>query len=238
MERDQSRHAGPASGPFWAHAVWLELTAALDWLPLAALVLTPDGTALAANEAWAKLSEAPAEAARGDGWLRVVVPPDRGPLRALLRQAPPGETGWGDFRLAGPVRERWSRWRWLPGPAGRLIVCVADLDERPQHDGRRHLNTRAHLAAYPPRPDQRAERPVPTPGPAPAPAASLNARLNLAETTVHRLFGVGLILQSVAGQAHGAVAERLKRAADELDDVIRDVRTAVFETRRPEHPQA
>jgi hypothetical protein len=54
---------------------------------------------------------------------------------------------------------------------------------------------------------------------------------------VHRLFSVGLTLQSAAAQVHGAVAEGLRRAADELDDVIRAVRTTAFETRRPEHPQ-
>ncbi len=39
---------------------WLEVTAALDWLPLPSLVLACDGTALAANVAWAALSAAPA----------------------------------------------------------------------------------------------------------------------------------------------------------------------------------
>jgi PAS domain-containing protein len=165
MDRDQAGHTGAASGPFWAHAAWLEMTAALDWLPLAALVLAPDGTALTANEAWVTLFEAPAEAAHGDGWLRVVAPRDRGALRALLREVVPGETGCSDFRLVGPVGERWSRWWWLPGPAGRLIACVADLDERPPHDGQRHLSTPAHLAAYPPRLDQPAERPASVPGP-------------------------------------------------------------------------
>lgn len=59
-------------------------------------------------------------------------------------------------------------------------------------------------------------------------AAGTDAGLGLAEMAVHRLFGVGLTLQSVAGLADGRVAARIQQAVDELDTVICDVRTAVF----------
>lgn len=50
----------------------------------------------------------------------------------------------------------------------------------------------------------------------------------LADTLVHRIFGVGLVLQSAASLADGPVAERLTRAVDELDAIIREVRSAAF----------
>jgi hypothetical protein len=121
---------------------WLELTDALDWLPLACLVLAGDGTALAVSQAWSALSGLSAEDSRADGWTRAVDLPDRGVLRARLRDAAvAGRAGYADFRLAGAPAGRWSRWWWGPGPSGQLIVCVADLGDSPdcddpgQHDG-------------------------------------------------------------------------------------------------------
>jgi GGDEF domain-containing protein len=364
-EREPYDHGGQADNPFWAHAAWLEMTAALDWLPLASLVLTSDGSALGANQAWTALSAAPAEAARGDGWLRVVEPLDREPLRARLREAAAvGESGCADFRLAGAAGERWSRWWWRPGPARRLIACVTDLEDRPPRDddrwrddhgplvrlvrrsefmnlvGRalrrsrsngaivaviavsldgtaaspgvngqpghdavlRNVAERILGAAHPARTaalvgrdefavlcdDLRApedagivtrrvreamEQPLDIQGTAisiaaatefilasspsetaealvararlaarsaspdqPARAAGMDAGLDLAETVVHRLFGVGLTVQSAADLAHGPAAERMRQAVGELDAIIRDVRTAAFERRHPEHP--
>lgn len=136
MDRAQHRHSGTEGSRLQECAAWLEVTATLDLLPLPSLVLASDGTALGANEAWAVLSGAPAEAARGEGWLGVVDTLDRGPLRArLCEAAAAGQAGGADFRLAGLAPGRWSRWWWRPGPAGRLLVCVADLDEPQQrHD--------------------------------------------------------------------------------------------------------
>lgn len=129
--RDNHPLRGVADNPFGEHAAWLEMVAALDWLPLASLVLASDGSALGANQAWAALSAAPAELARGDGWLRVVEPLDREPLRARLREAAAaGESGCADFRLAGSAGGQRSRWWWRPGPARRLIACVTTLEER------------------------------------------------------------------------------------------------------------
>lgn len=395
VERERYRHGGADGNPFWGHAAWLEMVAALDWLPLAALVLTADGTVLGANQAWAALSAAPAEAARGDGWLRVVAPLDRGPLRSRLREATAvGESGCADFRLARPEGGRWSRWWWRPGPAGRLIACVTDLNEgaprdddrwRRGHDAparlvrrsefvnlvgralRRSRTSHADLAVVAVSlgglanthsatgQDDRdavlravaerilgAARPVdvaalvgrdefavlcddldcaadakivaswigeamgqplevggspvavaaatgvsvasshgetaeeliaharlavssstqaqPAGPSAPVRALSLppappaesrgsdseapavracrqgaraDAGLGLAEMSVHQLFGVGLTLQSAAGLANGPAAARIQQAVDELDSIIRDVRTAVFMVYRP-----
>ena len=394
MERERYRH-GTDGNPFWGHAAWLEMVAALDWLPLAALVLTADGTVLGANQAWAALSAAPAEAARGDGWLRVVAPLDREPLQSRLREAAAvGETGCADFRLARPQGSQWSRWWWRAGPAGRLIACVTDLNEgSPRDDDRwcrgrdaparlvrrsefvslvgralrrsrtnranlavvavsldglagthsatgRHdrdavlravaerilgaarpadvaalvshdefavlcddlhsaddakivagridvaigqplevdgtavgvaaatgfsvastpsqtaeeLIARARLAAScaPQAQPARASAPVRDLSLPPAPpaesrgsdseapalracrqGAGTDAGLGLAEMAVHRLFGVGLTLQSAAGLADGPAAARTQQAVDELDAIIRDVRTAVFMVYHP-----
>ncbi len=51
---------------------------------------------------------------------------------------------------------------------------------------------------------------------------------DFASAVVNRVFRVGLILQSAAGLADGSAAVRLQRAVDELDDLVRDIRDAVF----------
>ncbi len=55
---------------------------------------------------------------------------------------------------------------------------------------------------------------------------------------VHRLFGIGLILHSAVGLANGPVAYRLRQAVEELDAIIRDVRTGRLRPRRPRHLQS
>jgi hypothetical protein len=57
--------------------------AALEWMPLASLVLAADGSLIGVNRAWAALPRA-AGAGRGDGWLHEVEPLDREGLRACL----------------------------------------------------------------------------------------------------------------------------------------------------------
>ncbi len=173
------------------------LAAALDLLPVASLVLTAGGSALAVNEEWALLSAVPGWASLGEGWLGAVAPADREPLRRLLAGAvAAGKPGSAEFRLTGSGGDgQPSRWWWRPGAPGRLVVCVAGLD-------RPHPPTRATPAA-----DE------------PADAVS---------GLVHRLFGIGLTLESAAGLAGGPVRDRLQHAVDELDAVIRDIRSAVF----------
>jgi len=63
-----------------------------------------------------------------------------------------------------------------------------------------------------------------------APAGGIT--VDLASMLVHRMFGVGLALESVAGLADGPAAARLQRAINELDDLIRDIRAAVFQARQ------
>ncbi len=106
------------------------LGGALDLLPLPSLVLAGDGSAMAVNGGWTRLSGVSAAASRGEGWLGALEPLDRGPLRRRLAgAAAASEPGSGDFRLAGPGGDQWCRWWWQPGAPGQLVVCVADLDQ-------------------------------------------------------------------------------------------------------------
>jgi PAS fold len=100
----------------------------LDQLPLATLILAGDGTAVTANQAWAALAARIPEAARGDGWLGLLAPADRGAFATVLRAAAQArQAGSAEVRLASAGPERTSRWWWRPGPAGQLVVCVAEL---------------------------------------------------------------------------------------------------------------
>jgi GGDEF domain-containing protein len=117
-------------------AAWPELMAALDWLPMATLVLAADGSAVAVSGAWVALSGAARGDSQGDGWLKAVDPTDRATLRSRLRGAAAvGETGSADFRLATSAARGWSRWWWRPDPGGRLVVCVARVGD---HEPRGH----------------------------------------------------------------------------------------------------
>lgn len=172
-----------------------ELAAVLSMLPLASLVLTVGGSALAVNEEWALLSAVPRRASLGEGWLGAVAPADREPLRRLLAGAvAAGQPGSADFRLTGSGGDRPSRWWWRPEGPGRLVMCVAGLD-------------RAETAAG-------------------AAAGSVDV-----VGLVHRMFGVGLTLESAAGLAGLPVRNRLYRAIAELDAIIRDIRTELFAAR-------
>jgi diguanylate cyclase (GGDEF)-like protein len=115
--------------------------AGIDWLPLATLILTADGLAIAVNGAWAALAHVSRGDSRGDGWLRALDPLDRQALRARLRLAAGmGEPGSADCRLAATGGRRWSHWWWRPGPDGRMVVCVAATDDdhiRVEDEGRR-----------------------------------------------------------------------------------------------------
>lgn len=55
--------------------------------------------------------------------------------------------------------------------------------------------------------------------------------MELAEAVIHRLFGVGLVLESAARLAEGAVAAQIREAVEELDVVIREARAAAFGVR-------
>jgi len=202
-----------------------ELASVPDLLPLASLVLAADGSATAVNQQWVLLSAVPGEAARGYGWLGAVEPRDQMPLWHLLAGAvAAGKPGSGEFRLAGSGGGRPSLWWWRPDPSGQLLVCVADLDQ--------HVSGNEgqwpHVLADPP--IARARRPARA---VPSLAASDSAEAghdDLVDValTVHRLFRIGLVLESASDLADGPVAARLQHAVDELDAVIRDVRAAAF----------
>jgi hypothetical protein len=60
---------------------------------------------------------------------------------------------------------------------------------------------------------------------------------SLADMVVYRVFAVGLVLQSAAGLADGPAARRLTQAVDELDDIIRAVRSAALSAHREADPR-
>jgi PAS fold len=164
----------------------------LEQLPLATLILAGDGSAVAANQTWAALAAGIPETARGDGWLGLLAPADRAAFASMLRAAArAGQAGSAEVRLTGAGAERTSRWWWRPGPAGQLVVCVAELG-----------------SPAPPGPDD---------------------VLDVLALVVHRLFGIGLEVQSAAGLAAGAAADRLQLVVNELDQLIRDARSMAFE---------
>lgn len=51
---------------------------------------------------------------------------------------------------------------------------------------------------------------------------------DLRDTVLQRLFGLGLELQAIGLRMQPALTERVERAVDELDRIIRDIRTTVF----------
>lgn len=51
---------------------------------------------------------------------------------------------------------------------------------------------------------------------------------DLHDTVIQRLFGTGLSLQSVAAMAEGRVRDRLELAIDDIDETIRELRSAIF----------
>jgi hypothetical protein len=72
----------------------------LGWLPIPVLVLAADGSAIAANAAWATVAPV---ATGGEGWLEAVEPAFRPALGARLRlAAAAGQPGSADCRVTGP----------------------------------------------------------------------------------------------------------------------------------------
>jgi hypothetical protein len=189
-----------------------ELIAALEWLPVASLILADDGTVLAANQAWGTLvgtsSLTNSDQGRDSDWLRAVWKADADALRAKLQAvAADGGTGSADVRLTGASRTRWSRWWWCAGPTGYLIVCASESVGPALVPGRRA--------------DDGAGDP-----------AAISDTLDL---VVHRLFGIGLGLQSVTSHADDVTAQRLQHVLDDLDELICDVRSAAVSLERPLH---
>ena len=197
-----------------------EPAAALDRLPLPSLILAAGRSAIAANQAWAGLSGMSRDDSRGDGWLRAVEPLDRDGLRSRLRDAAGSATGGSaDWRLTSPRGRRWSRWWWAPDAAGGLVACIADIDD-----------------------DKDAPGPLPLPVPrangghGPA-VRDGDAVTELAVLAVRRISGVAMTLAAAMSLTEGEAAARVGRAADQLDDLIREIRLEAFEpTGQPRAP--
>ena len=189
---------------------WMDRGAELEWLPVAALVLADDGSAVAVNEAWTVLSKLGPDESKGEGWLNAIEPLDRAALRARLRLAATvGDPGSADCHLTMAGGLRRSRWWWRPGRAGRLVVCVADIGGYTGRPDAWRLPAGAEAGA--------------------GAAANGGISRDLAGTVIHRVFGAALILQSAASLAGGQASSRLQQAVAELDALISDVRMAVIE---------
>jgi PAS domain-containing protein len=171
-------------------------TPELDWLPVASLLVTSDGEAFWANQAWVTLTGAPDRDSAREGWLTLLDPHDRAELLTLLRSAAEGRSaGSAEFRILTPGAATWTEWSWRPGPPGLLAVSVVSLGEfRPRDDWSADLTDLANMVA-------------------------------------HRLSGVGLLVRSAAGYADDHWRVRLENAVDDLDLLIRDVRSAIFSVR-------
>jgi hypothetical protein len=97
----------------------------LSWLPLPALILAADGSAVAVNPTWATVLGSGV-----DGWLDVVEQPFRAALGERLRLAAAArEPGRADCWVTGPGGGRWSRWWWHPAPPRNLLVCVGVIGD-------------------------------------------------------------------------------------------------------------
>ena len=175
-----------------------DMTAAIEVVPVACLVVDQDGAAVAANQAWAALSGIPVDDALRDGWLQAIDALDRMALRALVQDAAVGGIdGSGYFRIAVPGAEQWSRWAWGPLPPRRLIVTVMGVADAMPGDGSKQPATAVEVA----------------------------------NMVAHRLFGVGLLMQSAAAGADPRGRSRIEEAIGEIDSVIRDVRALLFRDR-------
>jgi len=60
--------------------------------------------------------------------------------------------------------------------------------------------------------------------------------VEVAEATIQRLFGVGMTLASCANRVDQPAAARLVHAIGELDHIIRELRTAIFDRLRSSPP--
>lgn len=198
---------------FWASP---EQVTWLRWIPVPAMILAADGSAVAVNPRWAAILR---DTAEGDGWVEAVEPPFRSLVRARLRLAvAAGEPGSVDCRVSGPDGSRWSRWWWHPGPPQNLVVCVGVIE-----DGQ------ASSALSSPRdaPDRPAQLDT-------LAASDIGIGADFATAVVNRLFEAGLALESAASMLEGPPAAAVVRAAENIDQLVRRIRSALFES--PAHP--
>ena len=56
---------------------------------------------------------------------------------------------------------------------------------------------------------------------------------DLHDTVIQRIFGTAMQLESVVHLAEGPVGDRINQAVEDLDEIIRDIRTTIFNLQRP-----
>jgi signal transduction histidine kinase len=56
---------------------------------------------------------------------------------------------------------------------------------------------------------------------------------DLHDTVIQRLFAIAMRLESAVAESQGMAAERMGEAVEGLDDVIREIRSTIFDLRRP-----
>ena len=183
----------------------------LDWLPIPALILASDGSAVAVNPAWRALLPGVSNA---DRWLEAAEPPFRPVLGARLRlAATTGEPGHTDCQVTGPRGSRWSRWWWHPAPSQRLVVCVAVLDDGPASEA---LPVRGDTADLPAQ-----ENIWAAPGIRMSPEQAMSA--------IQRIFDAGMALEPVASLLDGPLATLALHAMADLDELVHHIRSAILE---------
>ena len=197
------------------------LAAVVDHVPAGLLLLAADGSAVEVNQTWARLSGLTVADSLGLGWLQAVSPAYRPAMQSLVHDAAAtGLAGSADMTLVTAGLGRRSRWWWSPGPAGTLIVSVAALEDGPAND--------AHPDPTSDPPASSAETADQAGDHGPRPVAVV---AELADVVMQRLFSVGLAIQSSADGTVGS-GQRLRQAAEDLDSVIRDLRSIMFSASR------
>lgn len=187
------------------------------------VLLDRDGVIVSVNEAWGAFARAnggdPARMGRGVSYLDACAAaagdPVAGEVAAAIRRA-----------LAGD----------LPGPLSIGVPCHSPRTARwfdmlisPRQDGQgQHLGATVTLSLA----RSQSWASLAASGSVPPGTGAANAAAGPCADTLrvmtHRLFGVGLVIQSAEGLAEGPLAGRLAQALAELDAIIRDTRTAAF----------
>lgn len=192
-----------------------EFTTWIDELPDGLLVCSADGTITLANQRLVEMSGYTADELVGRS-VDVLVPPGSRPRHAALRQ------GFVEANRARPM-----------GPGMHLSLSRIDGTEVPVEISLSPLSgTGAHGVVAIIRDVSerlRAESVLRTTGELLA-LADERERIarDLHDTVLQRLFGLGLELQAVALRAQTDVSDRIEQAVDEIDLIIREIRTAVF----------
>ncbi len=192
-----------------------QVDAWLDQLPDGVLVCTNDGHIALVNETFSKMSGYTHGELVGS-LLDHLVPAEHRKHHTRLRA---GFVSEGATRPMGPglqLRLERSDGTLLPveislapissEPITGTIAIVRDVSERLRAE--QALRTTSELLALA---DER-ER----------------IARDLHDTVLQRLFGLGLELQALAVRAQPPMADRIEEAVDEIDLIIREIRTAVF----------